>query len=509
MNTYLKFSKVQLHNIPFPAALLFVLLATCAAPDPGGQASVVRPANHGPLESQAILSADEIARKLKYQPSAGVSSCESASQTYGQLQEYFTDGESSIEFDHSLPPKQERPEKARFTALEDDDCEEINSYLLILWEELVLQYEPSLLLESGLKRIILTDSITYSSELHSSFIDLKTGTLYLGIREGYLYVSLTLQDARDFFDSYRRHVLHHGIFGFVGQGHSDSAHENDSEWLSLNPAGFRYRDLEWSEDQYMYTFNLFSPSKKFQHQLHQSEFECRPEEGFVTPYAKTSVAEDKGEIFALLMSRDPRCPTLGLRDGDPIIKAKIDLLVSQYPFLASKNLSEFEKTMLVWHNGIRSRVSSNYIRNRFDSDIDLPIADPPLSPLRWSPQLAFHAREYLEDCPDQGGGLAGDDMDVNFIDSPGPNSTGTIGIISLVSNIWGLTSYEYFREKNDAEDCYPHKRVLMRDTFLMGCAKKECEVTQPSEGFRSAEDLQRLIISCFYFPAGDVSGEPY
>ena len=97
--------------------------------------------------------------------------------------------------------------------------------------------------------------------------------------------------------------LHHEFFHFIDEFDFDRI--DAAAWPALNAPGFRYNGIRRP------------PREAFEH----------PSPGLLTDYAQKSVAEDRAELFAALMTDDARPRLLEIVASDPIVRRKFRSLV--------------------------------------------------------------------------------------------------------------------------------------------------------------------------------------
>jgi hypothetical protein len=136
------------------------------------------------------------------------------------------------------------------------------------------------------------------------------------------------------------------------------------------------------------------------------------------------------------------------------------------------------------HNDARAHVS--------------PAADPPLSPLTWSNELARYAQSWASGC--------------KYFPSKGPYgelryaNTGA-GVPGWPIGSWIAEGTSYHQETNscDFSVCSNYPQVIWRDTRRVGCAMANCTTDSP---FNGSGEWQFWI--CEYDPPGNVGGaKPY
>ncbi len=154
----------------------------------------------------------------------------------------------------ALPASRRRPAESCETLL----AEEIRLYPLALSKEIKL------------RQIVLCEELSFNATRCSSFTDVERGSIYMAVHES--------------VDAQRlRWTIHHELFHQLDYA-GDSRINLDPGWESLNPVGFRYTvDVE---------------------RLQTDAAAVRTDtgvKGFVNRYAMASPAEDKAELFALLV----------------------------------------------------------------------------------------------------------------------------------------------------------------------------------------------------------------
>ncbi len=142
----------------------------------------------------------------------------------------------------------------------------------------------------GLREVIVCDRLLFNGRTRMATLDVDRGRLYL--------VALGGWDDRE----YAKHAIHHELFHMI-DFRVRGGWSTDPSWEALNIPGFRYgRGGETMQDDPSASLPDLSVA------------------GFLNPYSRSGVAEDKAEIFAHLMTK-PR--VLDARAaGDKIISAK-------------------------------------------------------------------------------------------------------------------------------------------------------------------------------------------
>jgi len=120
-----------------------------------------------------------------------------------------------------------------------------------------------------------------------------------------------------FLDFYRkgnqelsqRHTIHHEIFHMIDFQAEIKLKKKDSQWETFNLENFQYGQKE-----------------KFQRNTKRKYFISRGQKGFITPYAMTSVKEDKAEIFACLMIKSQNKILHQWMQDDDILKNKVSYI---------------------------------------------------------------------------------------------------------------------------------------------------------------------------------------
>lgn len=105
-------------------------------------------------------------------------------------------------------------------------------------------------------------------------------------------------------EAYIRWNLHHEFFHFIDE--FDLHGVDAAAWSALNADGFRYTGLRVP---------------------HRRAFE-HPAPGLLTDYAQKSVAEDRAELFAAMMTDEERARLLAIVESDPIVRRKFRSLAS-------------------------------------------------------------------------------------------------------------------------------------------------------------------------------------
>jgi hypothetical protein len=162
------------------------------------------------------------------------------------------------------------------------------SYLRVLLSEWNL-YPAKLVKRTTLRRIVLCEDLSYGGQLRAAIPDFEHRDLYLDVARG----------AYD--DLYRRGVLHHEFFHMID--YCNGTLGCDGRWSALLPKGTKYG----------------TGGKKAQNDPFASLITTNLP-GFLNTYCKTSVEEDKAEVFANMIVRAFQVEELA--NKDPIIRRK-------------------------------------------------------------------------------------------------------------------------------------------------------------------------------------------
>lgn len=166
-------------------------------------------------------------------------------------------------------------------------------------------YSRELIRKSQLRKIVVCKNLTDFGAACGGLADHEHHTLFL-----------CLNHAWDNRRALRR-TIHHEVFHLLDYV-DDGSIAVDAQWLLFNlPISKSGGTLD------IFDFNN-SAKEKPPVTEPNSQFVYVSAPGFITPYAKTSMAEDKAELFASLMIEPSM---VRLRGGvDRIVKAKADLL---------------------------------------------------------------------------------------------------------------------------------------------------------------------------------------
>lgn len=146
----------------------------------------------------------------------------------------------------------------------------LESYLPVLVSEWNL-YPAELIKRTGLRRIILCESLSFAGQLRAAIPDFEHNDLYLDVWRG------------RHADRYVRLVIHHEFFHMIDYRDDGSLYADD-KWGALNPPGFKY-GTGGRNAQNDATVSLLNKDLP----------------GFLNRYATTGVEEDKAEVFAHLI----------------------------------------------------------------------------------------------------------------------------------------------------------------------------------------------------------------
>ena len=146
----------------------------------------------------------------------------------------------------------------------------LKSYVPILASEWSL-YPPELIQRTGLRRIILCQSLSFAGQLRTAIPDFENSDLYLDVERG------------RYAERYVRLVIHHEFYHLIDYRDDGSLYA-DEKWVALNPVGFKY-GRGGKNAQSDATVSLLNNDQP----------------GFLNRYATTGVEEDKAEIFAHLI----------------------------------------------------------------------------------------------------------------------------------------------------------------------------------------------------------------
>jgi len=124
----------------------------------------------------------------------------------------------------------------------------------------------------GVRRYVLCEELKYNGQRRRDVPDLASGTLYI--------------DVGDRAVRRKRHSFHHELWHMVDFHLLGNAFEShDAEWSEHNPADFRYGH----------------GGKHMRTDSSSSQLASAPHEAFLNRYSTSSIAEDKAEIWAVLM----------------------------------------------------------------------------------------------------------------------------------------------------------------------------------------------------------------
>lgn len=179
------------------------------------------------------------------------------------------------------------------------DAADVERYLRMYGEEFA-KYPPSFLQQVRLEWVAFVKELNVNGEprgatyqrFHWGMAHTPGGGLVYDVRVGRYDEPLI------------RWNLHHEFFHFVDA--FDFYRADAAAWPALNAPGFRYNGIR-------------RPRREaFEH----------PSPGLLTDYAQKSVAEDRAELFAALMTDEARPRLLEIVESDPIVRRKFRSLVS-------------------------------------------------------------------------------------------------------------------------------------------------------------------------------------
>ena len=154
-------------------------------------------------------------------------------------------------------------------------------------------YPPSFLQAVGVRRYVLCEELRYNGQRRRDVPDLASGSLYI--------------DIGDRATRRKRHSFHHELWHMVDfhlLGNAFEAH--DAEWCRHNPADFRYG----------------SGGKHMRSDSSSSQLSSAPSPEFLNRYSTSSIAEDKAEIWAVLMCYQRVLHSPALRAKGELLKKR-------------------------------------------------------------------------------------------------------------------------------------------------------------------------------------------
>jgi hypothetical protein len=156
------------------------------------------------------------------------------------------------------------------------------------------RYPVAAIKAAGLHRIVLCGTLSIQDKPEGGLADASSGTIYL---------SIPVWDAAD---PSVLQAIHHEIFHLI-DATVFVAGSDDPRWSNLNSKDFKYgkSGLAAAADMLSVTMSDQWP-------------------GFVTPYSRSAVEEDKAETYACMMNA-PAAIAERIK-SDPIVAAKVKLI---------------------------------------------------------------------------------------------------------------------------------------------------------------------------------------
>jgi len=188
---------------------------------------------------------------------------------------------------------------------------QLQKYLPMFIEEWRL-YPSSVMRRAQLTRVIITDDLNVSGYgFVSGFCDSKNRAIF------YNFFTFRL-DEFEFYEKWMsvflRVEIHHELFHFLDHRMRQDIY-SDSTWEALNSPEFRYKESVYYSDEPANVTSYFG--------------------GFISPYSRASIPEDKAEIFSRMILNLHEMECRG--KDDAILAKKIDYL--------KKVLKEFSPEM--------------------------------------------------------------------------------------------------------------------------------------------------------------------
>ena len=174
------------------------------------------------------------------------------------------------------------------------DRRDLSDYLPLLANELSA-YPPGIMKKAGIDRVVLWGRVSNNGGAAGGISLLDTKTIYLDVHK------INPSDRRWF-----EQAIHHEIFHFLDNA-EDGTVLRDDEWQGLNDPSFRYTHSADTDSEARKGLRL-----------------AREFPGFLGDYSTTSVAEDKADLFAILVT-DPEAVEPRAFD-DIILADKVALL---------------------------------------------------------------------------------------------------------------------------------------------------------------------------------------
>lgn len=186
------------------------------------------------------------------------------------------------------------------------DCtkDELVAYVHLLEKEFI-KYPAGYLKKSLVDTIVLGNDMAYKKQYRAGIPDPYKKVLYLSVNGSYSVAE----------SGYLIHTMHHELVHCTDVALWGDMYYDWPEWATLNTKGFAYGSggVTAYDD----------PETDYISPVH-------PKKGFINRYSMTGDEEDRAEMMAFWMSDAKRGDLKNLMLSDPIIKAKLALLLKTY-----------------------------------------------------------------------------------------------------------------------------------------------------------------------------------